>query len=198
MSEPSCPNPTALSRNKVETPANAERRWNRYRSRSLLGYADARRQAFGALRDRATTRANIRTPSHKLFDDWAADIPVAPVTRIVMGITPEWVCARPNTYDDSCTRDGRRYLWTSRLVDGTRGSARTLRFQPRCAARWIPGAPREPTGRPKATLSSRVTELEGGLGLRLFERGARGSHAAAQEEAERSTSEPEDCSLRNR
>jgi DNA-binding transcriptional LysR family regulator len=29
------------------------------------------------------------------------------------------------------------------------------------------------TGRPKATLSRRVAELEGGLGLRLFERGAR-------------------------
>src|SRR6185295_9534172 len=29
------------------------------------------------------------------------------------------------------------------------------------------------TGRPKATLSRRVTELEGGLGLRLFERGTR-------------------------
>ncbi|SES47632.1 LysR family transcriptional regulator, partial [Rhizobium sp. NFR03] len=29
------------------------------------------------------------------------------------------------------------------------------------------------TGRPKATLSRRVTELEGALQLRLFERGAR-------------------------
>src|SRR3954468_17106022 len=66
----------------------------------------------------------------------------------------------------------RRYIWIDRLIGGTMDLLALADFN-LVARHGGFGRAAGATGRPKATLSRRVAELEDSLGLRLVERGAR-------------------------
>ena len=66
----------------------------------------------------------------------------------------------------------RHYIWTYRLTGGTHGLGCSRGFH-LVARHGGFGRAARAAGRPKATLSRRVAELEAALNLRLFERGGR-------------------------
>src|SRR5690606_38779852 len=70
-------------------------------------------------------------------------------------------------------RTGSRYIWTDRLKYGTEMDLLALADFNLVARHGGFGRAARAAGRPKATLSRRVAELEASLDLRLFERGAR-------------------------
>src|SRR5690606_31517577 len=70
-------------------------------------------------------------------------------------------------------RVDRRYIWTDRLDGGTEMDLLALTDFNLVARHGGFGRAARAAGRPKATLSRRVAELEASLDLRLFERGAR-------------------------